>query len=88
MQTPSLVPPALIERILAALHTQFGIADGAEITLEADPGERRLTPQHTGQAQAACSFGAGTFDRARPAALQAPLTRPACSPTGRSASTG
>ncbi len=36
--TPSLVPVSGLERILAAIRTEFGIAPGAEITLEANPG--------------------------------------------------
>lgn len=35
--TPSRTPPALMERILAAARASFGIADGAEITVEANP---------------------------------------------------
>lgn len=38
MQTPSLVPPHLLELILSALQQQYGIAQTAEISLEADPG--------------------------------------------------
>jgi coproporphyrinogen III oxidase-like Fe-S oxidoreductase len=36
--TPSLVPPALLETILAAIDQQFGIAADAEVSMEADPG--------------------------------------------------
>ncbi|KAG2442811.1 hypothetical protein HXX76_002890 [Chlamydomonas incerta] len=36
--TPSLLPPALLGRILEALDDRFGIAAGAEVSLEADPG--------------------------------------------------
>ena len=36
--TPSLIRPALLERILEALEARFGIAAGAEISMEADPG--------------------------------------------------
>jgi oxygen-independent coproporphyrinogen-3 oxidase len=36
--TPSLIPVAALERILDAVRTGFGIAVGAEITLEANPG--------------------------------------------------
>jgi putative oxygen-independent coproporphyrinogen III oxidase len=36
--TPSLIPVAALERILDAIRTWFGIAVGAEITLEANPG--------------------------------------------------
>lgn len=38
LQTPSLVPPHLLERILSTLQQQYGIAPGAELSLEADPG--------------------------------------------------
>jgi hypothetical protein len=37
-QTPSLVPPRLLGAILAALRARYGIAPGAEVTIEADPG--------------------------------------------------
>lgn len=36
--TPSLMPPAMIGRILEAVTATLGIAAGAEITLEANPG--------------------------------------------------
>ena len=36
--TPSLLPAPAIARLLARIRTRFGIADGAEITLEANPG--------------------------------------------------
>lgn len=36
--TPSLIPPPLLGEILAAVDQQFGIAAGAEISMEADPG--------------------------------------------------
>jgi len=36
--TPSLVPPAELDRILEAVRTSFGIANGAEVTLELNPG--------------------------------------------------
>ena len=37
--TPSLLPPAEIERLISALAEKFGgLAEGAEISLEADPG--------------------------------------------------
>lgn len=37
--TPSLLEPEQLERIFAALHEQFVIANDAEITLEAAPGQ-------------------------------------------------
>src|ERR1700690_3662354 len=36
--TPSLIPVGSLRRILDAIRTAFGIAPGAEITLEANPG--------------------------------------------------
>jgi oxygen-independent coproporphyrinogen-3 oxidase len=35
--TPSLLPPAAIERLLALLHARFAVAPDAEVTLEANP---------------------------------------------------
>ncbi|KAL6770625.1 HEMN1 [Auxenochlorella protothecoides x Auxenochlorella symbiontica] len=36
--TPSLTPPPLVERLLHALERAYGIAPGAEVSFEADPG--------------------------------------------------
>ncbi|MEO8626235.1 MAG: radical SAM family heme chaperone HemW [Candidatus Limnocylindrales bacterium] len=36
--TPSLMRPAQVERLLAAADTAFGLQEGAEITIEANPG--------------------------------------------------
>ncbi len=36
--TPSLIPPAQLGDVLDALRVGFGIAEGAEISMEADPG--------------------------------------------------
>ena len=64
--TPSLVPPSQLARILDALEATFGIAPGAEVSLECDPGAPAspvcaLSP--------CCSFNdtrrAGTFDAVR-----------------------
>ncbi|MDQ3984903.1 MAG: radical SAM protein, partial [Actinomycetota bacterium] len=35
--TPTLLSPRDLERILVALETRFGISEGAEITIEANP---------------------------------------------------
>lgn len=35
--TPSLVPVSMLERVLAALADRFGIAPGAEVSIEANP---------------------------------------------------
>lgn len=62
--TPSLLSPAQVERILAAAHTRFQVTDGAEVTMEMNPGT--LTPlilrefRKLGINRA--SFGAQTFD--------------------------
>ncbi len=76
--TPSLLPPTELGRILAALREAFGIAPGAEVSMEMDPGAR-VRPAHTrpGAAAAAAltvrrrravSAVAGTFDDASLAA--------------------
>ena len=61
--TPSLVPVAALRRILDAIRENFGIAPGAEITLEANPGpDERGDP--VAQAEAGItriSFGAQSF---------------------------
>ena len=42
--TPSLIPPPLLARLLGALRAKFGIVDGAEISMEADPGAAARLP--------------------------------------------
>jgi oxygen-independent coproporphyrinogen-3 oxidase len=37
--TPSLLPPALVERLFAALRGEFAIASDAEVTVECAPGQ-------------------------------------------------
>src|SRR6266850_3452476 len=68
--TPSLLKPAQIERILKAVRDRFQLVDGAEVTLELNPGDggasaaaRQETMRefrHLGINRA--SFGAQTFD--------------------------
>ena len=36
--TPTLIPPALLQQLLHALSKKYGIAAGAEISMESDPG--------------------------------------------------
>ena len=36
--TPSLIPPQQLDRLIRAVDKRFGIAAGAEISMEADPG--------------------------------------------------
>jgi oxygen-independent coproporphyrinogen-3 oxidase len=39
LQTPSLVPPKLLEQLLTTLQEQFGVSQATvEISMEADPG--------------------------------------------------
>lgn len=62
--TPSLLAPGQVERILGAVQKRFSVADGAEVTMEMNPGTvtraglvhlRRLGINRA-------SFGAQTFD--------------------------
>lgn len=62
--TPSLLPAATIERLIALVRARFGLAPDAEITLEANPG-----PDERGDAAAQreagvtrLSIGAQSFD--------------------------
>lgn len=62
--TPSLLPGDEVERILARVRQRFGIAEGAEVTIESNPG-----PDERGDAAALrragvtrISFGAQSFD--------------------------
>lgn len=62
--TPSLLTPAQVERILRAVRERFRVADGAEVTLEMNPGTVTL---ESVEAFRACgvnraSFGLQTFD--------------------------
>jgi putative oxygen-independent coproporphyrinogen III oxidase len=62
--TPSLLPADEIARILERVRDRFGIADGAEITLEANPGpDERGDPAAQRRAGVTrISFGAQSFD--------------------------
>jgi oxygen-independent coproporphyrinogen III oxidase len=62
--TPSLLPTDEIERILARVRERFGVADGAEVTLEANPGpDERGDPAAQRRAGITrISFGAQSFD--------------------------
>ena len=68
--TPSLLKPAQIERILKAVRDRFQLGDGAEVTLELNPGDGGTSA--AARQQTMCefrrlginraSFGAQTFD--------------------------
>ncbi|HEY9401068.1 MAG TPA: radical SAM family heme chaperone HemW [Pyrinomonadaceae bacterium] len=62
--TPSLLTPAQVERILGAVGERFRVADGAEVTLEMNPGT--VTPELAEEFRACgvnrASFGLQTFD--------------------------
>lgn len=62
--TPTLLPAASIERLLSRIRDRFGIADGAEITAEANPGpDERGDPAALRRAGVTrLSFGAQSFD--------------------------
>jgi len=62
--TPSLLPPARLTRLLDLIRLRFGVDDGAEVTIEANPG-----PDERGDARAfvrmgvtRISFGAQSFN--------------------------
>ena len=63
--TPSLVPPPLVEQLLKALDARFGIAAGAEISLEADPGtfDAARLVQYTGMGITRLSMGVQSFNQ-------------------------
>ena len=69
--TPSLLTPAQLDRILAALHRQFEIGRGSEVTLEMNPGtvSRDQLRSFRGLGVNRASFGAQTFDDAELAKL-------------------
>ena len=50
--TPTLLPAASIEAILGTIRERFGIADGAEVTIESNPG-----PDERGDARALVAAG-------------------------------
>ena len=62
--TPSLLSPAQVEQILEAVHTRFSITEGAEVTMEMNPGT--VTPETLREFRSLgvnrASFGAQTFD--------------------------
>ncbi|MDH5244577.1 MAG: coproporphyrinogen III oxidase family protein [Chloroflexota bacterium] len=62
--TPSILPADDIERILGLVHERYGVADGAEITLEANPGpDERGDPALLRRAGISrISFGAQSLD--------------------------
>jgi putative oxygen-independent coproporphyrinogen III oxidase len=69
--TPSLLTPAQVGQLLAALRARFGLAPGAEITLELDPAsfdERRLHG-YLAAGITRVSLGGQSFDDAVLAAL-------------------
>lgn len=69
--TPSLLTPVQLDQILLALHGQFAIETGSEITVEMNPGT--VTPAQLRAFRALgvnrASFGAQTFDDAELAKL-------------------
>jgi oxygen-independent coproporphyrinogen-3 oxidase len=68
--TPSLLKPAQIERILKAVGDRFQLADGAEVTLELNPGDGGASADARQETMREfrrlgidrASFGAQTFD--------------------------
>ncbi|MDB5095811.1 MAG: coproporphyrinogen oxidase [Cyanobacteria bacterium RYN_339] len=71
--TPSYVPGPWMERIMAAIHARFDLLPGAEVTMEANPGNERLHQNEEWRRYRAMgitriSMGVQSFD---PAILQA-----------------
>lgn len=64
--TPSRVPPPEMERILEGLASRFGLASGAEITLEANPEDWTVphSDRLAGLGFTRVSFGVQSFDPA------------------------
>lgn len=68
--TPSLLTPAQIEHILKVVHDRFDVIDGAEVTIELNPGDGGESPaarqetmrQFRGAGINRASFGAQSFD--------------------------
>ena len=62
--TPSLVPAEWLSRLMATVRTRFGVAPGAEVTLEANPGpdERGDAAAFAGAGVTRISFGAQSMD--------------------------
>ena len=68
--TPSLLAPSQIERILKAVHARFDVINGAEVTLEMNPGDggtstaskRETLREFRRLGINRASFGAQTFD--------------------------
>jgi oxygen-independent coproporphyrinogen-3 oxidase len=68
--TPTLLPPVAIDRLLATVRDRYGLAEAAEITIEANPGpaERGDASHLTAAGVTRLSIGAQSFD---PAELRA-----------------
>ena len=64
--TPSLIPAEWLARLIATVRRRFGIAPGAEVTLEANPGpdERGDMAAFAAAGVNRVSFGAQSLDRA------------------------
>ncbi len=62
--TPTLLPPAAIDRLLATIRDRFGLAEDAEITIEANPGlaERGDAARLAAAGVTRLSIGAQSFD--------------------------
>ena len=69
--TPSLLPAATIARLVDLVRGRFGLADGAEVTLEANPGTDERGDPHAMRAAGVTrlSIGAQSFDPAELRAL-------------------
>jgi len=64
--TPSLISPSLLEEMIDLLDARFGIASGAEISIEADPGtfDAELLRSYRTMGVSRVSVGVQSFDDA------------------------
>ena len=69
--TPSLIPPPLLARIISALEGNFGIAAGAEVSMEADPGtfDAPRLQAYMSEGVTRFSMGVQAFDEVRSSVL-------------------
>lgn len=67
--TPSLIPPPLLARIVGTLESTFGIAAGAEVSMEADPGtfDAQRLRAYMDEGVTRFSMGVQAFDEVRSA---------------------
>ena len=78
--TPSLIPPQQLDRLIRAIDKRFGIAAGAEISMEADPGtfDAESLRQYMSSGLSRFSIGVQAFQEVR-TIYQVPRLSECCS---------